>query len=144
MDRATAWAAFKAAGWDTKYAYPQEFVDSVASKHLAKVTQEKIENEKAHRKQKRKKVSTEQAREIKNSKGQGTQQQRAERYGVSKSAVANIDQGIRWKWLGRTEAEDIKEEDTKKEKKRRIKIEYKVAIPNSASYEAYRAQLYDH
>ncbi len=139
MDRATAWAAFKDAGCDTSYAYPPEFVDSVASKHLAKVAKEKIENEKAPPKEKGKMMSKETARAIKNSKGEGTQKERAEKFNTSRKNVYSIDSGKTWAWIGRTEAEDSKP--------LKIKIDYKVTIANEASMAAYRAlcraQLYE-
>ncbi len=45
---------------------------------------------------------------IKNSKGEGRQEDRAKRFGVTKAIVDNVDQRNTWAWLGKVPEEDDK------------------------------------
>ena len=53
---------------------------------------------------KRAKITNEMARNIYASKGDGTQKQRAERYGVTVHIVAHIDRGTSWKHVTQADA----------------------------------------
>ncbi len=126
---ADAAAAMLAEGYDANYCAcvasgaflpPPKFVEMVRPK-----------------KEKRKRMSTETARAVKNSKGQGTEQERADKFGVSKKSVVKIDKGEAFSWIGSTPAQDIKRECNKPEK---IYVHYRIKIPNEDADEAYRLQ----
>jgi hypothetical protein len=77
---------------------------------------------------------TETARAVKFSKGDGTQQERAARFGVSMEVVANIDAGYTWIWLGETREQDNKRMSLeKKEAKRKREEEEEEQQPTTIS-----------
>ncbi len=68
-------------------------------------------------------ISVDTVRAIKASKNTGTQQERADKLGVAKHMVRNIDSGSSWAWVGLTSADDdknIASRVTEQSRKRKI------------------------
>ncbi len=66
------------------------------------------------------KISVETARAIKNSKGEGMIQDRADRFDVSVAIVSRIDTRRSWAWVGKHPRDDNKNMTSKREKMRKI------------------------